>query len=244
MINSEKIIAEFKRIKALGFIRSDKSLNRNIGNTFKNYFGVVENNYKEPYFEEFEIKAHRELGSDITLFSLPPSHPKGANNLLKNSFGTVDNHFPELKVLSTAIYGDTFNDCNGRFGFKMTIDDEAQKIRLDIKNLETDELYEHDIYWDFDKIQAKKVKNTVIVWAESKYMNGKEFIQYTKARIYFNFSFEKLLMGIRNGYVIFDIHMSYGKAGKMKGKAQDQSKGFRVKKEFFKELFDQYIDLV
>ena len=45
----EKVSNEFKRIKALGFIPSNRPNNKDggIGNTFEDHLGVLENNLKD-----------------------------------------------------------------------------------------------------------------------------------------------------------------------------------------------------
>lgn len=46
MLSKDKIIAEFKRIQSIGFIKSNRSHNTGIGKTFEDYLGVGENTTK------------------------------------------------------------------------------------------------------------------------------------------------------------------------------------------------------
>ena len=244
MIDSDKIKTEFKRIQSLGFLKSNRTNNTGIGKTFEDYLGVTENNSKDPDFGDFEVKSQREMASSyITLFTKNPTFPKGANRILKDTFGKPDAHFPEVKVLHTSIFGDRFNGYNGQFGFRMKVDETNQKLLLEIKDLATDALFENNIYWDFDKIQGKKLKNTFVVWADTKKEGSDEYFHFTRANIYYNFSFDKLIEGIKNGYVMFDIRIGSYKTGKMKGKPHDHGSGFRVKRDYLKTLFDHYIEV-
>ena len=244
MIDSDKIKTEFKRIQSLGFLKSNRVHNTGIGKTFEDYLGVRENNSKDPDFEGFEVKSQREMATSyITLFTKNPTHPRGANRILKDTYGKTDAHFPEVKVLHTSIFGDRFNGYNGQFGFRMKVDETAQKLLLEIKDLATDALFENNIYWDFDKIQGKKLKNTFVVWADTKTEGSDEYFHFTRANIYYDFSFDKLIEGIKNGYVMFDIRIGSYKTGKMKGKPHDHGSGFRVKRDYLKTLFDHYIEV-
>ena len=244
MLNSEKITREFKRIQSLGFIKSNRANNTGIGKTFEDYLGVRENNSKDHDFEGFEVKSQREMATSyITLFTKNPTHPRGANRVLKDTYGKPDAHFPQVKVLHTSIFGDRFNTFNSQFGFKMKVDNVNKKLLMDIKNLETDTLYENDIYWDFNKIQGKKLDNTFVVWADRKYENGIEYFHYTRANVYYGFSFERLIEGVKNGYVMFDIRMGSYKSGINIGKPHDHGSGFRVKRDYLKTLFDGYVEV-
>lgn len=245
MINSEKLISEFKRIKSLGFIKSNRIHNTGIGKTFEDYLGVAENNNKDPDFEGFEVKTQRNLAqSYITLFTKSPSHPKSANRFLKDNFGKPDSEHPDVKVLHTSIFGDRFNTFNNTFGFKITVNDAEEKLFLKIKDLNSDEIISDSIvYWNFKDVSAKKLDNTIFVWAERQFVNGDEYFHFTKAHIYYGFSFAKLIDGFKKGYIMFDIRMGSYKTGRMKGKPHDHGSGFRVKRENLKDLFEHYIEI-
>ena len=245
MINSEKLISEFNRIKSLGFIKSNRSHNTGIGKTFEDYLGVTENNSKDCDFEVFEVKTQRALAqSYITLFTKSPSHPRGANRFLKDNFGKPDNEHPDVKVLHTSIFGDRYNTFNNEYGFKITVNDLEEKLFLQIKSLNTHEMVsESVVYWDFEDVKAKKLDNTIFVWAERHFIDGDEYFHFTKAQIYYGFSFAKLIDGFKKGYIMFDIRMGSYKTGKNKGKPHDHGSGFRVKRENLKDLFEHYIEI-
>ncbi len=70
MMNKDKIIKAFYNDKAMGWVKRHRSNNTEIGKTFEDCIGVLENNLKKPDLYEFEIKAHRgESSSYDTLFT-------------------------------------------------------------------------------------------------------------------------------------------------------------------------------
>jgi MvaI/BcnI restriction endonuclease family len=149
MINSDKIINEFRRIKSLGFIKSNRIHDTGIGKTFEDYLGVDENNKKDPDFDNFEVKTQRAIATSfISLYTKAPTHPKGGTRLLKEAFGKPDAVFPNMKVIHTAMFGDRFSYCNGLCRLKISADVILERINLEIKHIvnDTDEMLSNEIY--------------------------------------------------------------------------------------------------
>jgi hypothetical protein len=74
-ITSEELIAEFKRITAMGWIENArKGNNGGIGNTLEDLLGISENNLPIPNASEWELKSQH-LGTTAltTLFHVEPS---------------------------------------------------------------------------------------------------------------------------------------------------------------------------
>lgn len=60
MINTiEEFIEAFTEIKQMGWIRTHRSGNTGIGKTLEDLLDIQENNYQEPDFGEYELKASR-----------------------------------------------------------------------------------------------------------------------------------------------------------------------------------------
>ena len=238
-MTKEQLISEFKRIRSLGFIGSNRSHDTGIGKTFEDYMNIAENNKTGPDIGDFEIKSQRDLSkSYITLFTKSPSYPKGANRFLKDNFGKPDSQHPDVKVLHTSIFGDRFNTANNEFGFRIVVNDIEEKLILQVKKLDTDEIISDGaIYWHFKHMEGKKLKNSFLVLADKKIINGTEYFHYTQARMFFDFSFSKLIDGFKKGYIMFDFRMGAYKSGKSKGKPHDHGSGFRVKRGNLKDLF-------
>lgn len=244
-MTKEQLIDEFKRIRVLGFVESKRSHDTGIGKTFEEYMNIPENNKSGPDIGGFEIKSQRDLSkSYITLFTKKPSHPKGANRFLKDNFGKPDSEHLDVKVLHTSIFGDRFNTFNNEFGFKMLVDDVEEKLILQVKRLDTDEIIsDGTIFWHFKHVEGKKLENSLFVFADIKKENGIEYFHYTKAKMFLDFSFSKLIDGFKKGYIMFDIRIGAYKTGRMKGKPHDHGSGFRVKRENLKDLFENYLEI-
>jgi hypothetical protein len=247
MVNKQLIISEFKRIRDLGFVKSNRPNNRDggIGNTFEDYLGVEENNLREADFEGFEIKSKRQFNSSyLTLFSKSPTYPVGANGILKDKYGECrDPQFPQLKKLYASIFGHRESLVYNKHLMKLDVIYPNNIVNLKIK----DELHNSydEVHWTFEELirGSSKMKNLFVVFAEEKVIDGIRHYHYLNAEIYFNFNFDKFLKSIENGVIMFDIRIGVHKTGNNYGKPHDHGSGFRVKKENISELFDDYISL-
>ena len=242
----EKVSNEFKRIKALGFIPSNRPNNKDggIGNTFEDHLGVLENNLKDPDFEGFEVKTQRFLTSSyITLFSKSPSFPKGANAILKDKYGEVrDPDFPDLKKLYASIFGHRHSKVYDKFEMKLNVDENNQKIFLEIiSNNDID----NEVYWTFDDLKKgiNKLQKLFIVFADSKKIDDNLSFHYKEGHVFLNIDFNQFILMLKKGLIMFDIRMGVHKSGKNYGKPHDHGSGFRIKRENLKDLYQERIRL-
>ena len=113
MINTiEEFIEAFTAIKQMGWIRTHRSGNTGIGKTLEDLLDIQENNYQEPDFGEYELKASRSnSNSMLTLFTKSPL-PKGANTRLRLMYGYASSAYDNNeKVYYLFFIGNThFND--------------------------------------------------------------------------------------------------------------------------------------
>lgn len=247
MVKKHLIISEFQRIRNLGFVKSNRPNNRDggIGNTFEDYLGVQENNLRESDFEGFEIKSKRQFNSSyLTLFSKSPTHPVGANGILKDKYGECrDPQFPQLKKLYASIFGHRESLVYNKYLMKLEVLYPNNLLNLKIK----DELHNtyDEVIWSFDELilGSSKMKNLFVVFADEKIIDGVRHYHYLNGEIYFNFNFDKFLKSIENGVIMFDIRIGVHKTGSNYGKPHDHGSGFRIKKENISELYDDYISL-
>jgi len=246
--NKNLLIAEFQRIKSLGFITSNRPINLDggIGNTFEDHLGVAENNLKDADFNGFEIKSKRELNSSyVTLFSKSPNHPNGANAILKDKFGEVrDLNFPDLKKLYASIFANRKSLIYNKFEMQLIVNRNQDKLFLHVKDITSGEIYDV-VYWDFEtlKLASNKMKSLFIVTASQEMHNGVYHYHYNSASMYLNFNFENFLNAIENGIIMFDIRIGVYKSGKNYGKPHDHGSGFRIKKENIVKLYSEEIHL-
>lgn len=249
MIDKEKIIEEFKRINSLGFVKSRRKHNTGIGKTFEDYLGVDENNKKDPDFAGFEVKTQRQVSkSYITLFTKSPSFPKSANTILKETFGRPDKKLHDIKVLHTSIFGNKFNTYDEKYGFKLLVEKDKEKIYLITKFLDNGKVINSDIYWSFKDLRNsidKKLRALFVVLAETKKINEIEFFHYTNAKVFLGFDFKSFVKAITDGNVMFDIRLgAYKTSGsKSYGKPHDHGSGFRVHREYLPNLFEEIFEI-
>lgn len=235
----KKFKEDFIEVEKRGFIESHRTHNTGIGKTFEDLVGVEENNKPEmDYMDKIELKSTRELSSSmLTIFTKAPSHPKGANTLLREKFGKEDKG---MKILHTTISGNKFNTFLGKYGFKLEVDEKEKKIFIKIKDLKSDVLLDFETYYDFknlQKIVEKKCSAIAFISAKHKKVEGKEFFHFEKAVLLSGLTFNKFLDAIKKGIILYDIRIGVYRSGDLKGKTHDHGSGFRIKKEKIKDIF-------
>ncbi|MCK9301861.1 MAG: MvaI/BcnI restriction endonuclease family protein [Bacteroidales bacterium] len=244
MTNKEFIIQQFKKVKKLGFLKSNRKNNTGIGKTFEDYIGVVENNINEPDLAGYEIKSHRELAqSYITLFTKSPSFPKGANAYLKDKFGTPYEENPDLKKLHTSMFANKANTYAGKYTFQLINDKTEKKILIGVYSIKTKKLLDSSCgysYADIEKVLSKKLKNLFYVSAETKTENGQEHFNFNQADIYENPSFKKFINLLDKGLIMYDIRIGSYQSGSNYGKPHDHGSDFRILEKNLCKLYSKH----
>ena len=77
----------------------------------------------------------------------------------------------------------------------------------------------------------------------TKKENDIDYCYFSKANIFYDFCFEKFLEQIEKGNIQFDIRIGVYNSGKNYGKTHDHGSGFRIKKEFFNNLYSSNEEL-
>ena len=242
MTNKEKIISKFLAVKKLGYVKSHRRNNTGIGKTFEDYVGVVENNIDEPDLFGFEIKSHREEAqSYITLFTKSPSYPKGANAYLKDNFGTPYEENPDLKKLHTSMFADKENNYGGKYAFQLINDREKECIYIAVFSMRTKKVLDCSCgytYADLKIALERKLRNLFYVTAETKEdKKGTEYFWFNNAEIYEKPSFEKFLILLDKGLIMYDIRIGSYQSGPNYGKAHDHGSGFRIQEKNLSKLY-------
>jgi len=227
---------DFEKVKKAGFIESHRTHNTGIGKTFEDLVNVVENNKQEvDYLNELELKSSRELSTSmITLFTKSPSHPPKSNTLLRLKFGKEEDG---SKILHTTIPGDKFNTFIEKYGFKLDVNEKEKKIYILIKDLRTNVLIDFICYYTFKDLKdivEKKCKNIVFVTAKIRKENEKEFFHFENATLLTGLTFDKFLIAVKEGDILYDIRIGTYKDGK----THDHGSGFRIKKEKIAKIFN------
>ena len=246
-MDKQKIITEFKRIKAKGYLKSNRKHNTGIGKTFEDYLGVDENNIKEPDFAGFEVKSQRvETSSYLTLFTKSPSYPRGANTILRDSYGEIYPQNPNLKKLHTSIFSNRYNSYKGQYGFKIKNDRTNKRLLLSVKDLSTKSIVNEDVFRTYpaiDKCITTKFKALFYVNADTKIEGGAEHFHYTSATIYLNPALSKFLDLVDAGKLMVDIRIGSYKSGRNFGKTHDHGTGFRIRPIDLTSLYDEVFNV-
>ena len=252
--NLNLFIENFKRVRNLGFVQSHRSHNTGIGKTFEDLIGVEENNLDGPDFGDIELKSQRKLaGSYITLFTKSPSHPKKsktnpktANTLLRDNYGIENEDNPDIKKLHTSMFCSHFNTTYKKWGFRIRPNSTEQKLFIDVKDLDNDEMEGINVYYDYSILKSiliKKLNIVAFVSTEHKTENGIEHFHFNKCKVYYKCDFENFISLIRQDKIMYDIRIGSYKTGSNYGKVHDHGSGFRVRKENMSDVFDSEIDV-
>jgi hypothetical protein len=244
MKNLVKLKKEFNRIKKMGFVECTRPNNNDggIGNTFEDLLGVAENNKKEADFKGFEVKSKRLFNSSyVSLFTKSPDDPKRANSYLRENFGEIrdENHL-DKKKLYASVFGHRDSTVYLKYKMKLNVDRQNNKLDLVIKDLKNKKLA--TVSWNFATLvkASIKMKDLLLVFADTKTVNKKNQYHFTNGEIYKDFDFDKFLTEIEKGAIMFDIRIGVYNSGKSYGKTHDHGSGFRVKAQNLKNLYNTY----
>ncbi len=229
-----KLIAEFKKIEAMGWIENYRGRNDGaVGNILEDLLGIQENNLPIPNAAEWELKAQRGNTSSLTtMFHMEPS-PRAigfVTQLLLPCYGwrheQAGRIYPQSeKSFRQTIHAGAYSDR----GFIVKIDKEEEKIKISFNAQMVDPIHKgwldnvkHDVglreldpqpYWGFDDLSSKagtKLLNCFYVQAEVKKENGKEFFHYNKVLMLQKFDFACFLQELKNGNILVDFDARTG----------------------------------
>lgn len=222
------IVAELKKIFQKGFIKSMRSNDTGIGYTLETLLKIKENNSGEPDLIynriPVELKSQREnASSKVTLMTKTPNWQPLKPKEIIEKFGYKDIKGRQaLKITLTA------NNFNAQ-GFKLKV----AKTRLNIMQKEYGVVAYFDIKDLMDCLSKKIYKNLLLVLAESKKKQGKEYFRYNKAILLKDLSekaFEKLF---NDGLIVWEFRMHI----KEKGGVRDHGPGFRISRNHINKLY-------
>ena len=236
MINTvDDFVAEFNKIKALGWIKTHRAGPTGIGKTLEDLLGIPENNADAPDFGEYELKSKRiGASSMLTIFTRAPE-PKRANAYLLNKYGyPSDAYDNDDLVLHSTLTTEKFTKIGntGRH-LKIKFDDEKIWIASDIED--------EDVYWDKEKLRKafeKKYKGKFIyAFAESRGFGQDEEFMFDAAFEFSGFSYDDMIDLLGAGDVYIDLRIGQYHGGKNSGKLHDHGTGFRIKEADQPKLF-------
>lgn len=250
MVTKERIKEEFKKIQAMGYVLSDKPYAEKndgaLGNTFETLLGVSENNLREADFEGWECKSQRKhTKSAASLFTRKPDFPDGGDEYMRENWGVQDTEYPHIKVFRTSIYAHRWAVVYGKYKMKLVVDDVEEKLRINLSDI-NENILDDSVFWSFQSLKeaSHKLKNTFVIKAEEKVIDGKIHFKFLEGQAYMNFNFDKCIQLIKDGRARYDNRLGVYRTGKNTGKKHNHGGGIRlVKSSDYKNIFDDFIEL-
>lgn len=232
----------FKALKGMGFIDSRRFHDTGIGKTAEDLLGIVENNKTSADYKGLiELKSHRELSEAmVTLFTKSPE-PRGANTVIRESYGYPDEKFKDKKVLHITFSARQFSSSEkSKYGFMLDVNRSKQKIFIKARHILSGKIETSEVFYPFDKLRANvehKCKYIIFISAEKRREGRKELFHFTKAKLLSGLTFDKFLQLVEEGLIKYDFRLGVYKTGKMIGKYHDHGSGFRFNTNNLENIF-------
>jgi len=244
MENSIKSLTEkFKKIQAMGFIKSTRKGFSGTGKTFEDLIEKKEDNLDDPDYQGIEIKTKLDYSQSYT--SLFNFAPKGNHHheikYLQETYGYPDKSIPNAKVFQNFVYASNLTNIGTKFTFILKINYKQKKIFLTILDYSLN-IVEQTTYWEFSELEKKlygKLKYLAYVNVKQKQKNGQSYYHYYKIRFYKLKDFNTFLHLIEDGTIRINFHIGVHKSGIHKGEIHDHGTSFQIQEKNLLKLFDE-----
>jgi len=229
-----ELIAEFKKIKKLGWVKNNRPGNAGgVGNTLEDLLGIEENNLPIPNASEWELKCQRSNTTSLTtLFHIEPSPRalKFVPQIFLLKYGWQHEEAGKKYPENEMSFRQTIGGLNrSDRGFKVVINRSERKVLISFdsstvsdrhtiwlnsieKRIGLKELNPQP-YWGFDDLFHKagsKLHNCFYVIADSKKENDIEFFAYNNILMLSNLSIDKFLKSIEENKILVDFDARTG----------------------------------
>lgn len=194
-------------------------------------------------YEGIEIKAMRILSKKtIHLFNAEPDGDfLFPHERILKELGYPSKKNPKYKVFLSAAYGNDFSNIGYSKKVKLYVNYKDKKIDL----IATDKFYNHiviNVSWSFNTIKEKleqKINKLVIIKAQHKFVNEKEFFYYKRIDFYKFKDFNSFLKLIEDGTIKVCFKLDIYPTGIKEGKINNHGTDFSIKEENIEKLFDK-----
>lgn len=220
-------------IEKMGFVKTKRKHDTGIGFTYESLMGIKENNLKNHDFtycgNGVECKTRRRgTSANLTLFTKEPSIRDIKDVPLMEKYGYQDRS-NRLGLKPDCVYGQ-FNSQN----LSLTINEDDCSISL----------VDRDNYkpwtWTIDDVSTK-MKNLLLVLADSKKENNTEYFHYTEAYYLKDFEQRKFLELIKKKKIIVNLRMHQ----KTTGGSRNHGTAFRINNiEELKDCYKEKIPII
>jgi len=227
-MNLKEVQNKLQEIKNKGFIESLRRGSTGIGYTFETLFGVEENNIPIPDIGgRVEIKTIRkDSQSLITLFTFNKGVWHIKQKELIQKYGYIDEK-GRFALKNTVFYGKPISQ-----GLRLEIDEDKNTIHL-LDSANGEIIATWDVYVIVGKFMAK-ISRLLIVLAERKVIDGKEYFYYNKAYLLTDPSARSFIKAFKKSIIGIDIRMHL----KENGAVRNRGTAFRIKEKDLLELYE------
>ena len=219
---------KLKDIKNRGYIESLRRGSTGIGYTFETLFGVKENNIPIPDIGgRVEIKTVRkDSQSLITLFTFNRGvwHMKQKEIIQK--YGYIDEK-GRVALKNTVFYEKIIPQ-----GLKLEIDENKNTIHL-MDTVDREIIATWDVYVIVGKFMTK-LSRLLIVLADRKVVEGKEYFHYNEAYFLTDPSPRSFIKAFKKSIIGIDLRMHL----KENGAVRNRGTAFRIKERDLVELYE------
>ena len=224
----KEVISKLEEIKNKGFVPSLRHGSTGIGYTFETLFGVEENNIPIPDIGgRVEIKTIRkDSQSLITLFTFNRGVWQVKQKEFVSKYGYVDEK-GRIALKNTIFYGRSISQ-----GLSLELDEKANVIHLVDVNT-NDIIATWDIYVIVGKFMSK-LSRLLVVFADRKREDGKEFFHYNEAYLLIDPSARNFIKAFREALIGIDIRMHI----KENGAVRNRGTAFRIKEKDLIHLYE------
>ena len=252
------MIQELREIKQNGWVPNSRPGNAGeVGNTLEDLLGITENNLPIPNAAEWELKCQRTQARSLTtLFHMEPSPRalKFVPALFLLKYGWKHQEAGMKYPVSEMSFRQTLNG-NSRTdrGFMAVVDRTSRKVVISFdasvvgahhsewlesvrQRIGLGELKSQP-YWGFDDLFHKagtKLLNCFYVQADSKRIEGVEYLCYCRIQVLRQFSFDHFLDAIEKGSVLVDFDARTG---------HNHGTKFRLRQNCLPDLYDDIVEV-
>ena len=233
-MNLNELRKKLQEIKKRGFIESLRSGSTGIGYTLEKLLDLNENNLPIPDLGgRVEIKTIRkDSQSLITLFTFNRGAWQISQSEIIKTYGYKDEK-ERLALKNTLFYKKEipqnimieFDEVNNLI---QLVDKQTKKVLA---------------IWDIYNIVGKfmsKLGRLLVIFADRKYQNDKEFFYYNEGYILSNPSSRKFIKAFKDSLIGIDLRMHL----KENGSVRNRGTGFRIKEKDLIELYENIVAIL
>ena len=223
-MNFKEFVSHYRRIKAKGFIKSQRRGDGAAGNTFEDELGLKENNIAAPDLKNYELKVKRKGASGLqTLFN------KEGEWQMKQIEFLEEYGFPHTKKKGEISGYSTITKKPNKQGYYYDSDDENLYVKVNGVII---------VKWDWNVLVnqfGKKFPNCIKVLAETIKDKCTEYFHYNEIYLYKGTTKQKFRELIENDLISIDFRLRtrYNESKSVR----NHGTGFRIDHENMDKLF-------